>query len=63
MSTQAMLWWGAGAALGVAAFAGLAEWRRARRGDLDDAGWMPWRGLQVAAMFAAVALAILAMRS
>ena len=63
MSTQAMLWWGVGAALGGAAFAGLAEWRRARRRELDDPGWMPWRGLQVATVFAAVALAILAMRS
>ena len=58
-----MLWWGAGAALGAAAFAALAEWRRARRRDLDDPGWMPWRGVQVAAVFTAVALAILAMRS
>jgi len=63
MSAQAMLWWAAGAALAAAALAGLAEWRRARRRDLDDPGWVPWRGLQVAALFAAVALAILAARS
>jgi len=63
MTAQHWLWAAAGAALALAAAAALADWRRARRRDLDDAGWVPWRGLQVAALFAAAALALLAWRS
>ena len=52
-----MMWSGAGAALAVAIVAGLADWRRARRTNLDDPGWVPWRGIQAAAVFAAFLLA------
>jgi hypothetical protein len=62
MTTQEGLWTGAGLALGIAVAAGIAEWRRTRRRELDDAGWVPWRGVQVAAMFSAAALIILATR-
>jgi uncharacterized membrane protein len=58
--------WLAGAA-GVAAVlaiaAGVAESRRIRRHDLDRTGWVPWRGIQVAALFATVLLAILAWKA
>ena len=57
---QGGLWTGAGAALGLAVAAGIADWRRTRRSVLDDAGWVPWRGIQVAALFAAMALVVLA---
>jgi hypothetical protein len=30
--------------------AGVADHRRDRRDALDDVGWVPWRGLQVAAI-------------
>ena len=63
MTTQAYLWSAAGAALALAVIAGVAESRRQRRRSLDRPGWMPWRGLQVTAFFAAVALAILALRT
>jgi hypothetical protein len=39
--------------------ASLADGKRSRRGSLDEVGWVPWRGVQVAAMFAVLALAIL----
>jgi len=59
MSVQHWLWSAAGAALVLAVIAGFADSRRHRRRGLDRPGWVPWRGLQVAAFFAAVALAIL----
>ena len=43
----------------LAIVAALADGRRNRRASLDDVGWVPWRGIQVAAMFAVLALAIL----
>ena len=61
MSTQAGLWTGTGAALALAVTAGVADWRRHRRRDLDATGWAPWRGIQVAAFFAAAAFAVFAM--
>ncbi|MBA3676891.1 MAG: hypothetical protein H0W74_05740 [Sphingosinicella sp.] len=61
--TQAGLWIGAGSSMGLAVGAGLAEWRRARRRSLDRVGWVPWTGIQVAALFAAAILAILALKT
>ncbi len=61
MTTQEWMWAGDIAALLVVVVAGLAEWRRTRRTNLDDPGWIPWRGVQVAALFAAIAFTILAM--
>ena len=60
MTIQAGLWTGTGAALALAVVAGVADWRRNRRRVLDDAGWVPWRGIQVAAFFAAVAFTLFA---
>ena len=59
MTAQHWLWGGAGAAAVLALVAGVAESRRIRRRDLDRTGWVPWRGVQVAAFFAVVLLAIL----
>ena len=61
MTTQEWMWAGDIAALAVALLAGAAAWRRGRRANLDDPGWIPWRGVQVAAIFAAIAFTILAM--
>lgn len=63
MTTQEWMWAGDFAALAVLLVAGVAEWRRTRRANLDDPGWIPWRGIQVAALFAAMAFTILAMRA
>ena len=61
MTTQAWLWTAAGAALAVTLVAGVADWRRLhRRRAIDAVGWMPWRGLQVAGLFAALLLALIA---
>ena len=60
MTGQGWLWAGAAAAAALAVAAGVADWRRTRRRDLDNPGWVPWRGLQVGALFAAAVLAMLA---
>ena len=62
MTTQYWLWGAAGAALIVAVLAGFAESRRHRRTSFEGHGWVPWRGLQVAAFFAAIALAVFAVK-
>ena len=63
MTTQAILWTLAGAAAVTAAGAGLAEWRRSKRRDLDRPGWMPWTLIQVLAGLAAVIAAALALKA
>ncbi|MEA3031473.1 MAG: hypothetical protein QOG13_2798 [Sphingomonadales bacterium] len=63
MTVQHWIWGADGAALALALAAGVAESRRVRRHDLDRTGWVPWRGIQVAALFAALALAILAVKA
>lgn len=60
MTAQAGLWTGAGAAALVALAASIAEWRRVKRRNLDEVGWMPWQGLQVAGVMVAVVLGALA---
>lgn len=55
------LWWvGAGAAVLVAVLAGVADWRRGCRADLDAVGWVDWRSLQMFALIAAAGCAIIA---
>ena len=64
MTTQVWLWTADGGALAMAVLAGIADWRRIhRRRSFDDVGWMPWRGIQVAAAFAILALTILAVKA
>jgi len=63
MTTQYWLWGAAGAALALAVGAGLAESRRQRRARLDRPGWVPWRGIQVAAFFATIAFAVFAVKA
>jgi len=60
MTTQDWMWTAAGAALALALLAGVADWRRGRRRELDSVGWVPWRGLQVAAFFAMLLFAVAA---
>ncbi|HYI49196.1 MAG TPA: hypothetical protein VEX35_12110 [Allosphingosinicella sp.] len=60
---QQWMWGAGGAAFALAILAGVAESRRIRRRDLDRTGWVPWRGIQVVAFFAALALAILALKA
>ena len=63
MTIQAGLWTGTAIALAVAVVAGVMDWRRNRRPDFDEVGWVPWRGIQVTGFFAALAFAIFAMHA
>jgi hypothetical protein len=64
MTIQGWLWIAGGAALALAVLAGIADWRRThRRKGFDDIGWVPWRGIQVAAAFAVLVFAILAWKA
>jgi hypothetical protein len=60
MTAQQWLLGADGAALALALVAGVAESRRQRRRSLDRPGWVPWRGLQVTAVFGIIAFSILA---
>ncbi|HEY0626536.1 MAG TPA: hypothetical protein VGD10_07355 [Allosphingosinicella sp.] len=63
MMTQAALWTAAGSATAVAVLAGVAEWLRARRRNLDRVGWVPWTFIQITAFFIATLFAILAVKA
>ena len=55
------MWWvAAGVAGGVAVAAGIGDWRRTRRADLDRIGVLDWRTLQMLAVIVAAGCAILA---
>lgn len=56
------LWIGVGAFVTVAAGSCLADWRRAKRRDLDRVGWVPWTLIQVMALLGAVVTAALAIK-
>ena len=60
---QDWLWTADGSLLALALLAGVADWRRTRRDHIDGWGWMPWRGVQVFALFAAAGLAMLLMHN
>ncbi|WP_165799637.1 hypothetical protein [Sphingomonas oleivorans] len=51
----------AGLAAASALAAALAERRRHARRDLDRVGWVPWPAVQLAALFVAVLLVVLAL--
>ena len=63
MTTQAMLWTIAGLSLACAFAAGVADWLRSRRRDLDRPGWVPWPTIQAVALVAAFAAAALALKA
>lgn len=60
---QDWLWTADGACVALALLAGVADWRRLRRNRIDDWGWVPWRGVQVLALFSAAALTMLLVHS
>ena len=53
------LWLAAAAFASLAALAGWADHRRAKRRDVDRPGWVPWQLILVLAMMAAVVCAAL----
>lgn len=56
------MWWGAAAALGAAVLAGVGDWRRRNRRDLDRIGWVDWPTLQMLAVLVGVVCAAVAWR-
>lgn len=60
---QEELWWGAGAALIVAAIAALADRRRANRKDIEAVGFMPWPLVLVLSLLAAAVLTAFAIKA
>lgn len=63
MTTQAWAWAADGGALALVVLAGVMDWRRAKRRNLDRPGWMPWRGIQAAGFFALLLLTVLALNA
>ena len=63
MSLDNPFWYGVAAAIVLAVIAGVADWRRTHSRELDRPGLMPWRGIQVLCLFAALGFAIIAMRT
>jgi hypothetical protein len=60
--TQGWLWGADGAALALVVVAGVADYRRHHRRDIDATGWVPWRGLQVLGFFALIIVTTIAVR-
>lgn len=58
MTTQEWIWGADAGLLAVAVLAGVADWRRVKRRDLDNPGWVPWRGVQATVLFAFLLLTI-----
>jgi len=58
MTTQEWMWGADAGLLAMVILAGVADWRRARRRDLDNPGWVPWRGIQATGLFAFLLLTV-----
>ena len=54
-------WIAAGIALSIGVLAGIGDWRRKRRSDLDRVGLIDWPTLQMLALISAAILVIIAM--
>jgi hypothetical protein len=54
-------WYGVAAALVIAVVAGVADWRRRRRRDLDAIGPIHWPTVQMLALIAAVTCGMMAL--
>lgn len=61
--TQAGLWTGTAVAASVAVAAGLVEWRRSRRRDLDQVGLVPWGAVSLIGFVAAIVGLAVALRA
>ena len=57
------MWSADDAALALLLVAAVADHRRDNRRNLDAAGWMPWRGLQVFSFAALLVITTIALRA
>ena len=63
-AAAAVPWWVAtGVAVIVAVLAGVVDWRRTRRADLDRIGIVDWRTVQMFGLIAATMCGIVALHS
>jgi hypothetical protein len=62
MTAQHWHWYAGALAALIAVVAGVADHRRNNRSRLEDIGWVPWRGIQVAAVFALLLVLVLALK-
>ncbi|MFS0736472.1 hypothetical protein ABC347_05425 [Sphingomonas sp. 1P06PA] len=60
---QAGLWGVAAGSAAVVLVAAVGERRRTKRRDLDRVGWVPWTEILLAALFAGLIAAALALKS
>jgi hypothetical protein len=61
--TQAPYWTATGVAMAVALVAHVGDWLRVnRRRHIDHVGWVPWRAIQVCALFVSLATFWLALK-
>ena len=64
MTTQGWMWTADGARAGAGGAGRRGGMARATgAATLDATGWVPWRGIQVAAFFAVLLLAMLALKA
>jgi len=52
----------AGASAALAAFSSFADWKRQRRSDLDQVGFMPWTSLSLIGIVATMIFVALALK-
>jgi hypothetical protein len=62
IDSETMLWTGAVLCAAVAAWAAIADRRRARRDRLDQVGWVPWGGILLAALLVGAVCAGVALK-
>ncbi|NBU83797.1 MAG: hypothetical protein EBS21_04185 [Sphingomonadaceae bacterium] len=58
---QVTLWTGCATAFGVAGLSAWADWRRARRTNIDAVGFMPWPLIMILSILIGAVLAAIAL--
>ena len=63
MDGETMLWAGAVLCAAIAAWAAIADRRRAGRARLDQVGWVPWGGILLTALLVGAVCAGVALKA